>query len=145
MSTTSANPFFSDNFDDGELEEFDHVGGKRLQILNQVAKTQFASVFHALDRHTEREVAAKVIMCKPDGIEWRKTAPRIRRELKAWMTVENKSPFILPLIDVMCHKVVVPDQQFIAFVLIMPFAPLETLKNISRQKLQMALNCLLHV
>lgn len=130
MSTTPSSSFFSDEFNEAELEQFDHVGGKRLHILNQVGKTQRAAVFHAMDRHADREVAIKVIECKAtENNEWRKVGSRIRREVKAWVEVENRSPYILPLNDVLCHRVTTPDQQFIAFVFIMPFAPLGDLRK----------------
>ena len=135
MSTTDYTSFLSDDFNDNKLDEFDHVGGKRLQITNQIGRTQLAAVFQAWDRNVGREVAVKVIECRSEANDtFQKAANRIRREVKAWADVENKSPFILPLTDVMCHRVITPDHGFIVFILIMPFAPLGDLKKYIKEK-----------
>ena len=133
MSQESA--FFSDNFDKIELEEFDHVGGEHLQINNQIGKSKYAAVFSALDRHTGREVAIKVIECSAEGNEaWRRAASRIQREVNAWVAVEKISPNILPLYDVICHRVVTPYNKFIVFIIVMQLAPLGDLKKYLREK-----------
>ena len=135
MSTTSSPSITGDDFNYNTLKLFDHVGGDRLQILNQIGKSQ-ALVFHALDLDAASgEVAVKVIECRSKSEdEFRKVAARIRGEVQAWQDLEVKSPYILPLKGVICHRVETPDQRFIAFVLIMPYAPLGDLKKYIREK-----------
>jgi serine/threonine protein kinase len=131
-ATTSATGFLSEEFDRLALEEFDHVGGSRLQLGEQIGKTAFASVFRATDRSSGRNVAVKIIEVKPEQ-DWRQAAARIRREVNTWIQVENNSPYILPLHDVLCHRVRTPDQNFVIFGLIMPFSELGDLKNYMRR------------
>src|ERR1035437_4544302 len=121
MSTTSRPSNPGDDFNYNALQVFDHVGGDRLLILNQIGKSQ-ALVFHALDLDAARgEVAVKVIECRSKSEdEFRKFAARIRGEVTAWQALEVKSPYTLPLKGLMCHRVETPDQKFIAFILIMP-------------------------
>ena len=125
----------NENFDEIKLEEFDHVGGKRLQIITQIGKSKHAAVFSAIDRNTTREVAAKIIECYPEGDSWRIVAARITREVNAWTQVEKKSSNnILQLYDLIYHRVKTTGSDFVAFILIMQLAPLGDLKKYIKGK-----------